>query len=206
MRNSEKPAFVKTLNGLQAIKPGQKLTAEAIEIWWMAMQGDWTLQDFVAAASHLAKAIEFMPSPFHFEQLRKAGNPTPDEAWQIALDRCKRWRTPRESLDDVDRAAAAIGGYRSIALADQETALPHRRRDFVEAYGKIVAATEVRHALPGIAPTPELPAPRTNCRDGRGFVAINAPAATPRVAVEQPKALADQSREQVTQWLERAGR
>jgi hypothetical protein len=204
MRNSDKPDFVKTLNGLQAIKPGQKLTPEAIDIWWMAMHIDWSIEDFKAAASHLATAVEFMPSPFHFAQLRKAGRPTADEAWQVALDRCKQWRTPREALDDVDRTAAAIGGYRVIALADQETALPHRRREFIEAYDKIAVASEVRAALPSIAPAPELPAPRTNCRDGKAFVAITAPPPAPKAA-DQPKALVDQSREEVAEWLTRAG-
>lgn len=203
MRNSDKPEFVKVVNGLQAIKPGQKLTSDGIEIFWMSMQADWSLEDFKAAAAHLARSVEFMPSPFHFERLRKAGKPTADEAWRIALERCNRWRTPREVQDSIDAAAAAIGGYRSIALADIESALPHVQRRFLDAYDKIAAVSEVRAALPSIAPTPLLPAPRSNCRDGR-FAAIDAPAAAPRVASE-PKRLTDQSREDVAAWLQKAG-
>lgn len=202
MQSSDRKKFLETLNGLAAIKPGKELTPPALELCWASMR-EWPIAEFVAAAEHLARSIEFMPSPFHFEQLRKAGKPTADEAWRLALSRCKDWRTPREPQDSVDHAVAAIGGYRGIALADIETALPHVQRRFLEAYEKIAAASEVRAALPTIAPTPELPAPRSNCRDGR-FAAIGAPPAAPRVSNE-PKLIADQSRQQVTAWLQKAG-
>jgi hypothetical protein len=203
MRNSDKPAFVKILNGLQSIKPGQKLTTEALEIWWMAMQVNWTIEEFTTAASHLACAVEFMPSPFHFEQLRKAAKPTTAEAWAVALKRCLDWRKPIEAPDVIDLAVAGIGGYRLIAMADVETSLPHVHHKFVEAYKDLDAATVVRKALPNIASPSQLPAPRSNSRDGR-FAAIAAPASKRKV-VEHPTALEDQSREQVTEWLQRAG-
>lgn len=202
MQAGDRKKFLETLNGLAAIKPGKDLTPAALELWWAAMR-DWSIGEFVAAAEHLARSIEFMPSPFHFEQLRKAGKPTSDEAWRVALSRCKDWRTPREPQDSVDHAVAAIGGYRGIALADIETALPHVQRRFLEAYEKIAAASEVRAALPTIAPTPELPAPRSNCRDGR-FAAIGAAPAAPRVSSE-PNRIVEQSREQITAWLQKAG-
>lgn len=202
MQPSDRKKFLETLNGLAAIKPGKELTPAALELWWASMR-DWPIGEFVAAAEHLACSIEFMPSPFHFAQLRKAGQLTPDEAWRMALERCLAWRTPRDTQDAVDESAAAIGGYRGIALADIETALPHVQRRFLEAYEKIAAASEVRAALPTIAPTPELPAPSSNCRDGR-FAAIGAAPAAPRAANE-PKRIGEQSREQVTAWLQKAG-
>jgi hypothetical protein len=202
MQPGDRKKFLETLNGLATIKPGKDLTPAALELWWAAMR-DWPIEEFTAAASHLARSVEFMPSPFHFEQLRKAGKPTADEAWRIALKRCKDWRAPRETQDAVDEAAASIGGYRSIALADIEIALPHVQRRFLEAYSGIAAVSEVRAALPTIAPTPELPAPRSNSRDGR-FAAIGAAAAAPRVSTE-PKRLGDQSREQIASWLQKAG-
>jgi hypothetical protein len=202
MQSSDLARFGEILNGLAAIKPGKELTKAALKIWWNAMQ-EWTIEEFAAAATHLASSVEFMPSPFHFEQLRKAGRPTADEAWQIALERCKHWRTPAEARDTVDRTAAAIGGYSTIALANQKTALPHVQRRFLEAYDKIDSACDVRKALPRIAPEPQLPVPRINSRDGR-FTEISSPSPTPKSA-DPPKALTEQSREQVTEWLKRAG-
>ena len=158
MQAGDRKKFLETLNGLAAIKPGKDLTPAALELWWQAMRA-WSIEEFTAAASHLARSVEFMPSPFHFEELRRAGKPTPDEAWRIALDRCRGWRSPRETQDAVDACVAAIGGYRTIAHADIETALPHVQRRFLDAYETIAEVTEVRAALPTIAPTPGLPAP-----------------------------------------------
>ena len=169
MRNSEKPRFCEVLAGLQLIKPGVKLTDAAYEIWWNAMRADWTIEEFTAAASHLASAVEFMPSPFHFAQLRKASKPTAAEAWAAVLKRCLNWRNPIENPDVIDRAVAGIGGYRAIAMADTEHQLPHFQHKFVAAYNELDGAVEVRQALPNIAPMPGL-----NARDGK-FTPISAP-------------------------------
>lgn len=167
MQPSDLERFCEILNGLAAIKPGKDLTREAIKLWWNSMQS-WSIEEFTAAASHLASSVEFMPSPFHFEQLRKASKPTAAEAWQTVLKRCIDWRKPRDTEDVIDRAVAGIGGYRSIAMADTETALPHVQRRFNEAYAELDGALTVRQALPHLAPAPGL-----NARDGK-FTPIGA--------------------------------
>lgn len=161
MQVTDRQKFVKTLNGLAALKPGKELTSEAIDLWWTSMRG-WSIEEFVSAASHLAGSVEFMPSPFHFEQLRKASKPTVGEAWSTALARCTSWRTGESWGDAIDRAVAAIGGYRAIAMADVETALPHVERRFKEAFDAIDDAECVRQALPHLAPAPGI-----NYRDGK---------------------------------------
>src|SRR5690349_13020064 len=75
MQPADRKKFIEVLTGLAAMKPGGKLTPESIELFWNAMQ-DWALEDFVAAANHLARSHEFMPNPYHFEQLRRAGELT----------------------------------------------------------------------------------------------------------------------------------
>lgn len=170
MRVTDRKKFVETLNGLAAVKPGKELTDAALEIWWSSMKG-WSIEEFVAAASHLASSVEFMPSPFNFEQLRKAAKPTDGEAWAEALKRCKAWRTGQAWDDVIERAVMAIGGYRSIAMADVETALPHIERRFKEAYAELEDVETVRQALPHIAPAPAI-----NYRDG-GMTQIAAPLA-----------------------------
>lgn len=201
MLPSDSKRFVDLMRGMGRIFSNE-LDNLVLDVYWITLRS-WTLAEFEAAVGHLMATAKFMPRPGDFAQLRKAGQLTADEAWRLALSRCKEWRTPREPQDSVDHAVAAIGGYRGIALADIETALPHVQRRFLEAYEKIAAASEVRSALPTIAPTPELPAPRSNCRDGR-FAAIGAPPAAPHGSNE-PKLVADQSREQVTAWLQKAG-
>lgn len=147
MQPTDKRGFVEVLNGLAAIK-GKELTKEALELWWSAMSR-WSLEDFKGAASHLVSSCQFMPTPYDFEQLRRAGEPTAAEAWTAALESCKEWRNP-ELLPNgrISRAARAIGGFRAIAYADIENDLPHIQRRFLEAYEELSDVESVRDALP----------------------------------------------------------
>lgn len=156
MTPADKPAFIKQLMGLAAIKPGKALTPEAYEIWWMAMAA-WSLEDFKAAAAQLAGSIEFMPSPFHFEQLRKAGRSTAGEAWASVLQYVRNdWSplgpilnggTSEPQSELVKRVVAAIGGYRAIAQSNTENTHFLERR-FCEHYEDMQDALEIREALP----------------------------------------------------------
>jgi hypothetical protein len=156
MQPTERAEFVRVLNGMAAIRRVD-LTAEAISLWWAAM-ARWTLEDFKAAASHLIGATEFMPTPFDFNQLRRAGEPTPSEAWTKAVAECRHWRNP-ELLPNgrIARAAAAVGGFRNIAMCNIETDLPHVQRRFLEAYEELSDVDQVREALPQIAGSPDQP-------------------------------------------------
>lgn len=145
MTPTDKPAFVAVLVGLAAVKPGKGLTPEALEIWWSAMQS-WGLDDFRAAASHIARTVEFMPSPFHFEQLRKAGELTSGEAWSLALSGARL-----EPGSRVARAAQIVGGQQHIRHANIEHDLPHIQRRFIEAYDDLTGVDSTRTALPQIA-------------------------------------------------------
>lgn len=151
MKPTDKPAFVLQLIGLAAIKPGAKLTTESYEIWFNALH-HWTLDDFKAAAAHLATSMEFMPSPFHFEQLRKAGRPTAEEAWKVARGTARRYRenqpAPQSSdsfLDHVIRTA--LGGYRALAMCNSDY-IDVRFRQFKEAYESLQDVEDTRSALP----------------------------------------------------------
>lgn len=147
MRATDRIEFVKALNGLAAIK-GKELTPEALEIWWRSM-GRWSIEEFKAAASHLATAHEWMPNPFHFEQLRKAGEPTAGEAWLTVLG-----GKPLEPGSRVARAAAVCGGQQAIRMANVERDLPHVQRRFKEAYDELSEVDQVRDALPQLAKIP----------------------------------------------------
>lgn len=166
MRPEDDLEFGRVLNGLAVVKTGAKLTKEALAIWFNAFQS-WSIEDFTAAASHFVKAVQWMPNPYHFEQLRRAGEPTSGEAWTTAVENCLSWRTGNSAAGElIDRVVAMVGGYRAIALADQETALPHIERRFKEAFVQLAEREPIREAMPQIAkPTHRLRGPTSiaNC-------------------------------------------
>lgn len=189
MRSEDDLEFARVLNGLAVVKTGAKITKEALAIWFNAFQS-WSIQDFTAAASHFVMAVQWMPNPYHFEQLRRAGEPTAGEAWTTAVENCLSWRTGTSAAGElIDRVVAMVGGYRAIALADQDTALPHIERRFKEAYAQLAEREPIREALPQIAKPPSRvalrgPAPIVQCLPAE---LRRAPAATLQpVVIEAP--------------------
>jgi hypothetical protein len=149
MQPEDKPKFLATLNGLAAIKPGAKLTAESLTLFWNALS-HWSIEDFTAAASQLARTSEFMPNPYHFEQLRKAGRLTAGEAWASALEiaRLGLYRHGHVHSDpNTEAAVRAIGGYKAIAMSSTDQT-PFLERRFAEHYAAISDAEDVRQAVP----------------------------------------------------------
>lgn len=160
MQPADRKEFLRVLNGLAAIKPGGKLAPEALDMWWLAMS-DWSIEAFKDAAAHLAKSVEFMPSPFHFQELRKAGRITAAEAWETARAACGSaiqcgQVTHNGTCGDalIDKAVRGIGGYGAIAMCDREK-LPFLERRFTETFNSLQDVTEVRESLPAIAGAPE---------------------------------------------------
>lgn len=146
MQPSDKPKFVTTLVGLASIK-GRELTSEAIDLWWLSM-APWSIEDFTAAAAHLIGACQFMPTPYDFSQLRKAGELTAGEAWSLALS-----GQSLPAASRVARAAQIVGGQYAIRHANVEKDLPFIERRFKEAYEDLCDVDPVREALPQIAAT-----------------------------------------------------
>lgn len=151
MESSDKPAFAAIINGLAAIKPGGKITPEALEVYWLAMR-DWPLKDFREAAAHLARSVEFMPNPFHFDQLRKAGKLTTGEAFakaRAAMRAAMPGELPSLSCGDpaIDSAIRACGGYEAFAMVETDKIGFFERR-FAEHYEAVSDSTAVREALP----------------------------------------------------------
>jgi len=148
MDSSDRPEFVRVLNGLAAIKRVD-LTKETYELWWQSMK-NWPIDDFKEGASYLLKNCQFMPAPYDFEQLRKKGEPSAHEAWSMALNHAEgAWR--QGVLDDAltDRVIAMLGGYSVIALTSKDKLgfLEHRFRD---AYNDLLDLGGVRKALPDL--------------------------------------------------------
>jgi hypothetical protein len=148
MTDADKPEFLRILTGLAAIKPGGKLTPEALSVWWLAMQ-DWPMDQFRAAAGQLASSVEFMPSPYHFAQLRKATQDTAGEAWSQVLE-AVRTMNPHVAPSlgaRIDRVVRALGGYRTLAMTDS-SAMPFREKRFAELWEELGEAEEARAVLP----------------------------------------------------------
>lgn len=149
MNDEDKPAFVAALTELAALKPGGKLAKEQYAAWWNLMRSNWTLEAFQQACQHLARTVEFMPNPFHFEQLRKAQRAMPGEAWASALDCGRNGRTT--SGDPLtDAAVRAIGGYRAIGMSDVDKTHFLERR-FCEHYESMGEAGQTREQLTALS-------------------------------------------------------
>ncbi len=163
MQPDDRIEFVKILNGLALTKPPHaKLLPEALSMWWNAMQ-HWPIDEFRAAANHLARSVEFMPSQFHFEQLRKAGEPTAAEAFakarQIVRQLFPREMASHRSGDErLDAAIQACGGYEALAMCTTENIGFFERR-FAAHFEAISDAEETRESLPRLTGGPRLPGP-----------------------------------------------
>lgn len=152
MQQHDKPQFLAVLNGLAAVKPGAKLTPEGLDVWWSSFT-DWTIEDFRAAAAQLAKSSEFMPNPYHFEQLRKASRMTSGEAWAAALEHARNGYGDESAAPKDPRIAAAvraIGGYYAIAMSKTDSTHFLEKR-FCEHYEAIGDAEDVRESVPQLA-------------------------------------------------------
>jgi hypothetical protein len=165
MTPADLPEFTRIVVAMAAQKPGKPLTEDGIELFWNSMRS-WSIADFKAAAEHLVTSIEFMPNPFHFEQLRKAGRPTAGEAFakarQLVRDAMARDLPSLSSGDPVlDSAMRACGGYNALAVATSEN-IGFLERRFAEHFESIQDATDVREAVPQIAaPSLRLGGPRS---------------------------------------------
>ncbi len=145
MIESDKPMFVAALTELAMLKPGAKLTPEAYAAWWNAMQ-DWELDEFRSACARLRDSMEFMPNPFHFEQLRKAGRLTAGEAWARVREAARNGeRCPNDSR--VQMAVRALGGIDAIGRTNSDQ-MQFLERRFAEHYEQICDVSETRKAVP----------------------------------------------------------
>jgi hypothetical protein len=151
LRPEDFDRFAEVVAGFAELK-GKQLSAPAIELYWRAMQ-HWTLEEFRQAASYLLRTCQFMPTPKEFEELRKAGRPTPGEAWQRALGHCAsgEWRTGAGCGDpSIDATVAMCGGWQAIALCGIDK-LGFIERRFAEHYESAEDRNDARHALPELA-------------------------------------------------------
>jgi len=151
MEHHDRPEFAAIVVGFAELR-GKKLSAEALELFWSAMQR-WDIGRFREAAAHLVKSCQFMPTPYDFEQLRKAGRQTAGEAWARAVDwaASSAYRGGAITGDAVtDRCARMLGGYGAIAMCDEDK-LHFLEKRFTEHFEAVQDAEHVRESLPAIA-------------------------------------------------------
>lgn len=149
MIEADRASFAAALTELASLKPGAKLTAEQYTAWWNALRETWELEDFRAACRRLAREVEFMPNPFHFEQVRKSvARLTAGEAWARVREVAQRGgSTSGDSR--IDAAARVLGGYRAIGYTNTDQ-MHFLERRFAEHYDDISDAEDAREELPGL--------------------------------------------------------
>jgi hypothetical protein len=134
----------------------RQLSPVAIKLFWNTMRGGWELPEFKAAAEHLLRSCDWLPTPKHFEDLRKAGRPTAAEAWErarrasgTAIQHGQVTHNGTCGDELIDRAVRGIGGYGVIAMCETDK-LPFLERRFAEHYGDLQGVEDVRAAVPQI--------------------------------------------------------
>jgi hypothetical protein len=159
MKPAEFARFRAVMTGLAKVYE-RELDGPLLDAYWLALRA-WPLADFEAAAAHLMATSTFMPRPAEFTALRRATRMTPAEAWELALKACPGWRYGPVHVDPaIDRAVHRVGGYKHIAMEPLDKQHFTMAR-FIAAYEEVVAAAEVRAALPALAaPAELLPGPQ----------------------------------------------
>lgn len=155
MTPADKQAFAEIVTGFAELR-GKQLSRAALGLFWNSMQ-HWNIDEFREAANQLIRTCDWMPTPKHFEDLRKAGRPTAGEAWIKARGNassafsCGQITQGRSCGDPlIDRAVRAIGGYGAIAMCETDK-LHFLERRFAEHYEAMQGSDDIREALPQIA-------------------------------------------------------
>ena len=149
MQANDKPAFLRVMNGMAAMRK-QTLIPEVLDLWWACM-AQWTIEDFKAAAIEVLKTSEYMPTPKQFEDLRKATRMTAAEAFtrMIHWARTGGYKQPAKTADAIliDRTVASLGGWNTIACFDPDK-LHFLERRFTDNFEQLQDALDTRQALP----------------------------------------------------------
>lgn len=161
MQPEDRRAFLEIVIGFAELK-GRQLSAPALELFWNAMQG-WTIHEFRAAANHIVRRCEFMPTPKDFEDIRRAQRPCASEAWETAR-KSLQWTvngyTEHPDADPlVVQAMRSIGGAQAIAMCEVDK-LHFLERRFCQVYESLQDSNDAREAVPMlVGPTRALKLP-----------------------------------------------
>lgn len=150
MQPGDRAEMARILVSLAEMKPGGKITPEALELWYSAMSS-WSIEEFRAAAQHLMLHEEYFPNPWHFQQLRKAQRMTPGEGWAIALQHVRSGSYHAgPAIPEVERAVQALGGWKVIAWSSVDS-LPFLEKRFASHFDQLADIADAREELPQLA-------------------------------------------------------
>ena len=144
MQTEDFPRLRAVFDGMSKLF-GKPIDGSMLDIYWLTLR-DWPLDEFERAAAHLLTTAHFMPKPADFHALRKATGMSPSEAWAVALTHAAGAYRAGPSVPEVERAVAAMGGWRAIAMASTDS-LAFVEKRFLEAFKELGERTESREAL-----------------------------------------------------------
>jgi hypothetical protein len=140
---------------------GQEPDALTLDAYWVALKC-WSLQDFEAACGQLMQTAKFMPRPAEFNELRKAGEMSPGEAFAIAQEiarNCSPYSEPTSDDPRIDAAARACGGYRAMGMVETSS-IGYLEQRFAKHFEDISEREDIREAVPALAGVPHLSPPK----------------------------------------------
>ena len=132
MIDSDKTEFAAILSGMAEVR-GKPMSNAALKMYWLAL-ADWSMADFRAAALHLLKTTQFMPTPYDFHQLRKVDSSGID-AWAKvrAIIRTRRPDDVTHIDPKTDRIVRAMGGYTQLGMTNTDD-MHWREKRFLELW------------------------------------------------------------------------
>ena len=146
MRIDDKREFGQRLYAMfKAFRKADEFDADTLAIWWQHLHQDFAIGDFKIAATELEKASRFLPAIADFFELkRQAGAYSETDAWGSVLDYLRSGAYRRRGIGDdkIDRAVRAMGGYRALAMRNEDQLTIWGFKQFREHYNDVLDSVE----------------------------------------------------------------
>ena len=151
MRNEDKANFAKRLYEMfKAFRKADDFDDDTVTIWWNRLHQDFDIGDFEVAATELDKVSKFLPVIADFFELkRRAEAYCETDAWGDVLEHLRSGAYRRRGIGDdkIDRAVRAMGGYRALAMRNEDGLTIWGFKQFREHYNDVLDSVEREESL-----------------------------------------------------------
>ena len=151
MRNEDMAEFARRLYEMfKAFRKADEFDDDTVAIWWNRLHQDFAIEDFKVAATELEKVRKFLPVIADFFELKRlAETYSETDAWDDVLEHLRSGAHRRRGIGDdkIDRAVRAMGGYRALAMRDENDLTIWGFKQFREHYNDVCDSVELEASL-----------------------------------------------------------
>ena len=151
MRNDDKAEFAKRLYEMfKAFRKADEFDDDTVAIWWNRLHQDFAIEDFKVAATEMEKISKFLPVIANFFELKRLAEAYSEtDAWGDVLEHLRSGAYRRRGIGDdkIDRAVRAMGGYRALAMRNEDDLTIWGFKRFREHYSDVFASVEREESL-----------------------------------------------------------